>query len=135
MMKRVVFVCVGNSCRSQMAEAWVRHLSAGEVEAASAGSRPTGCVDPDAAKTMAEKGLSLSGHRSKSLDDLPVRLWDAVIGLGCGESAQGLPARSRREWKVEDPCGGGPETFRAVRDDLEARVRELLAEWGVRPRA
>lgn len=134
-MKRVVFVCVGNSCRSQMAEAWARHLSEGAVEAASAGSRPTGCVDPDARRAMAEKGLSLAGHRSKSLEDLPVRLWDAVIGLGCGESAQGLPARSRLEWRVPDPCDGGPEAFRAVRDELERRVRELLAEWGVTPRA
>ncbi|MBI4424883.1 MAG: hypothetical protein HY554_14215 [Elusimicrobia bacterium] len=112
-----------------MAEAWARRLSGGRVEAASAGSRPAGCVDPAAAGAMAEKGLSLAGHRSKSLDDLPVRLWDAVVALGCGESAEHVPARARLEWRIDDPRGRGPDAFRRVRDELEGRVRDLLARW------
>lgn len=110
-----------------MAEAWTRKLSGGGVEAASAGSKPTGCVDPGAVGAMAEKGIPLAGQRSKGLEDLPVRLWDAVVSLGCGEAAERVPARARLEWKIEDPAGRGPEAFRRVRDELERRVRELLA--------
>lgn len=127
-MKRVLFVCVENSCRSQMAEAFARMHGGGTVEAWSAGSRPSGVVHPEAVAALRERGCDLSRHRSKSVTEVPSGPWDAVVTMGCGDACPTLPARRRIEWSIPDPKGLPPDRFREVRDRIEAEVRALLAE-------
>jgi protein-tyrosine-phosphatase len=127
-MKKVIFVCVENSNRSQMAEAFARMHGGAAVEAYSAGSRPSGHVNPRAVEFMAERGYDLTAHRSKGLTELPAAEFDAVIGMGCGD--EGCPlvkARRREEWGIPDPKNMPPEEYRKVRDQIEAKVKELLA--------
>jgi protein-tyrosine-phosphatase len=127
-MKRVLFVCVENSNRSQMAEAFARMHGAGRVEAHSAGSRPSGRVNPRAVEFMAERGYDLTAHQSKALTDLPAVEFDVVVGMGCGD--EGCPlvrAKRHEEWDIPDPKELPPEQYRAVRDLIESRVKELLA--------
>ncbi len=131
-MKHIVFVCVENSNRSQMAQAFARMIAPGTVEAYSAGSRPSGRINPKAIQAMAEMGYDLSAHESKSLDDIPAIEYDAVIGMGCGdEGCPLLRARMRQEWNIPDPKHMPPHEFNTVRDTIEAKVRELLALLGV----
>jgi protein-tyrosine-phosphatase len=126
--KRVLFVCVENSNRSQMAEAFARIHGAGRVEAHSAGSRPSGRINPRAVELMRELGYDLSAHRSKGLADLPAGEFDAVVGMGCGDEGCPLvPARAREEWGVPDPKDLPAEQYREVRDLIEAKVKDLLA--------
>jgi arsenate reductase len=125
--KSVLFVCVENSNRSQMAEAFALMHGAGTVEAYSAGSRPSGRVNPKAVEAMREIGYDLTQHRSKSLSDIPVIEYDAVIGMGCGD--EGCPlvrAKRREEWGIPDPKELPPELFREVRDLIEKKIKELL---------
>ena len=122
-MKRVVFVCIENSNRSQMAEAFARML--GGVEAYSAGSRPSGQINPKAVAAMHELGYDLSTHRSKSLEDLPRVAFDAAVTMGCGDACPNLQAARREDWSIPDPKAMSPEDFRAVRDLIEAKVKEL----------
>ena len=127
-MKRVIFVCVENSNRSQMAEAFARLHGTGRVEAYSAGSRPSGRVNPRAIAFMKEVGYDLTRHCSKGLADLPAGEFDAVVGMGCGDEGCALvPARRREEWGVPDPREMPPEQYRQVRDLIEQKVKELLA--------
>jgi len=126
-MKTVLFVCVENSNRSQMAQAFARLHGGKNVEAHSAGSRPSGRVNPKAIEAMRKRGYDLSVHESKSLDDIPAIEYDAVIGMGCGE--EGCPlvkAKRREEWNIPDPKHLPPEEFNAVRDLIEAKVKALL---------
>jgi arsenate reductase len=124
--KRVLFVCVENSCRSQMAEAFV-HLYAGEaIEAYSAGSSPSGRVDPRAFTLMAELGYDLSQHASKSLQDIPQDHYDYVVTMGCGDACPFIPADHREDWDLPDPKALPLEQFRRVRDQIGDRVRVLL---------
>ncbi len=112
--KRIVFVCVENSNRSQIAEAFARLHGGGRVEAYSAGSRPSGKVNPRAVEFMREVGYDLTAHRSKGIADLPAVEFDAVVGMGCGD--EGCPlvrARRREEWAVPDPKELPPEQYRA----------------------
>lgn len=125
--KRVLFVCVENRNRSQMAEAFARGIGGGRIEAYSAGSKPTGNVNPQAIELMREKGYDLQGHRSKSLDELPVTYFDAVVTMGCGDACPWIAASRREDWEIPDPNGLAPEEFRKVRDLIEARVKALLA--------
>jgi arsenate reductase len=125
--KSVLFVCVENSNRSQMAEAFVHMHGAGNVEAYSAGSRPSGRVNPKAVEAMREVGYDLTQHRSKSLSDIPVIEYDAVVGMGCGD--EGCPlvrAKRREDWDIPDPKELPPERFREVRHLIEKKVKELL---------
>src|SRR5207302_60578 len=127
-LKRIVFVCVENSNRSQMAEAFARGHGAGRVEAHSAGSRPSGRVNPRAVAFMAERGHDLTAHQSKAPTDLPAVEFDVVVGMGCGD--EGCPlvrAKRHEEWDIPDPKDLPPEQYRAVRDLIETRVKELLA--------
>ena len=127
--KRVLFVCVENSNRSQMAEAFARLHSGGRVEAYSAGSRPSGKVNPRAVEFMREVGCDLATHRSKGLAELPAGEFDAVVGMGCGD--EGCPlvrARRREEWAIPDPKELPAEQYRAVRDRIEAEVKRLLKD-------
>jgi protein-tyrosine-phosphatase len=125
---RVVFVCVENSNRSQMAEAFARMHAAAGLEAFSAGSRPSGRVHPKAVEAMREKGYDLARHSSKSVDELPRIEFDCVVTMGCGDRCPDLRAKRREDWDIPDPRDMGPEAFRGVRDQIEARVRRLLGE-------
>jgi len=125
----LLFVCVGNSCRSQMAEGFARAALGPRAVAHSAGSRPAGHVHPQAVALMAEKGIDLAGHRSKSLDELPAGVvWDCVITMGCGDACPHLPARRRLDWDLPDPVALDDAGFRAVRDRIEELVARLAAE-------
>ena len=126
--KRVLFVCVENSNRSQLAEAFARIHGGGQVEAYSAGSKPSGVINPRAIEAMRELGYDLSSQSSKSLDDLPTdREWDFVTTMGCGDACPMLRARRREDWDLPDPKHLPPEEYRRVRDDIETRVKTMLA--------
>lgn len=126
--KRVLFVCIENSNRSQMAEAFARMLGGGRIEAWSAGSRPSGRVNPQAIEAMKEIGYDLSAHRSKSLSEIPPGDYDAVVSMGCGDACPFVPAKRREEWRIPDPKGMPPEEFRRLRDAIRDKVRELLTK-------
>lgn len=127
-MKKILFVCVENANRSQMAQAFARLLGAGLVEAYSAGSRPSGVVNPKAVAAMAELGYDLAAHASKSLDEVRDVAFDYVVTMGCGDACPFVAARHRRDWQIPDPRALGPAEFRAVRDVIGRQVRALLAE-------
>ena len=124
-MKRVLFVCVENSCRSQMAEAFARIHGAGNVEAYSAGSRPSGKVIPKAIESMKVIGYDLGSHKSKSLDDLPDVQWDFVATMGCRDECPFIRATQREDWQIPDPKDMPPEEFGDVRDLIEEKVRAI----------
>jgi arsenate reductase (thioredoxin) len=126
MAKRVLFVCVENSNRSQMAEAFARLHGGGEVEALSAGSAPSGRINPRAVQFMAELGYDLTRHASKSLDDIDGE-FDAVVTMGCGDNCPWVPAKRREDWGLPDPKDLDDAGYRAVRDEISQRVRVLLA--------
>ena len=125
-MKRVLFVCVENSNRSQMAEAFARMQGGSEVQALSAGSKPSGQINPKAVRFMAELGYDLTAHASKSLDEIDGE-FDAVITMGCGDSCPWVPARLREDWALPDPKHMDDDGYRAVRDEIARRVKTLLA--------
>lgn len=127
---RLLFVCVENSCRSQMAEGFARSLGGAAVEAASAGSEPSGRVSPRATEAMREVGIDLSGQRSKAIGEVEGRTYDAVVSMGCGDACPHVPAGRRLEWDVPDPKDMPEEEFRRVRDEIRRRVEALLAELG-----
>ena len=125
-MKRVVFVCVENSNRSQMAQAFANII--GGFEAHSAGSRPSGRVNPKAIAAMQELGYDLTTHQSKSLADLPNLPFDAAVTMGCGDACPNLNAKRRLDWSIPDPREMSPDDFRQVRDSIKERVFDLLNE-------
>ena len=125
-MKRLLFVCVENSCRSQMAEAFARIHGGDHVEAYSAGSRPSGVVNPKAIESMNEIGYDLTTHRSKSLADLPDVEWDFVATMGCGDECPFIRAKHCEDWEIPDPKNMSPEDFRMIRYDIEVNVKELI---------
>ena len=124
----VLFVCVENSNRSQMAEAFARHHGAGVMEAYSAGSRPSGVINPKAIAAMREKGIDLAAQRSKGLDELPAMHWEHVVTMGCGDACPFLAAKHRDDWALPDPKHMDPNDFNAVRDDIERRVLDLISQ-------
>jgi protein-tyrosine-phosphatase len=126
-MKRVLFVCVENSNRSQMAEGFARALGGAAVEAHSAGSRPSGRVNPKALAAMKERGIDLSPQRSKGLDQVEHLTFDAVVTMGCGDACPHVRAKLRDDWALRDPRDLDEAGVREVRDEIERRVRELLA--------
>ena len=123
-MKRVLFVCVENSNRSQMAQAFATMLGA---EAHSAGSRPSGVVNPKAIAAMRELGYDLAAHASKSVDDYAGETFDAAVTMGCGDACPRVDAVERVDWQIPDPRHMEPAEFRAVRDLIRQKVAELLA--------
>ena len=120
---RVVFVCIENSNRSQMAEAYGRMAG---LEAYSAGSRPSGIVNPKAIESMREVGYDLTAHRSKGLNDLRGE-FDLVVTMGCGDECPALTATRREDWQIPDPKNLPPDEFRKVRDLIASKVRSLAA--------
>jgi arsenate reductase len=125
--KRVLFVCVENSNRSQMAEAFARIHGGGLVEACSAGSRPSGFVNPKAIAAMRAVGYDLTRHHSKSLSELPAVEYDAAVTMGCGDDCPLVRAKLREDWQIPDPKHLPDEEFAKVRDMIESKVVELLA--------
>lgn len=121
---RVLFVCVGNSCRSQMAEAFARAYG---LEAESAGTRPAASVSRNAVAVMAEKGIDMTGHTPKLLDFTRLGEFDRTITMGCGVAESCPSLRTDEDWGLDDPVGQPLGVFRAVRDDIEDRVLELKA--------
>ena len=125
-LPRVLFVCVENSCRSQMAEAFGHLHGTGVAEIHSAGSRPSGVVNPKAIASMAERGYQLAAHSSKSLADIPSEEYDYAITMGCGDECPHVRATHREDWGLDDPKHMDPREFAEVRDDIERRVLDLL---------
>jgi arsenate reductase (thioredoxin) len=126
--KRVVFVCVENANRSQMAEAFARMHGAGRVEPYSAGSRPSGQVNPKAVEAMREVGYDLTKHRSKNLSDLAGIEFDAAVTMGCGDECPFIKAKRRVDWDIPDPKQMPPDQFREVRNLIEQQVQGLLRQ-------
>lgn len=124
--KRILFVCVENSNRSQMAEAFAKMHAGGRLEAFSAGSRPSGRVNPRAVQFMAEKGYDLGTHSSKSLESFNGTDLDVAVTLGCGDSCPLVNAKRREDWNIPDPKEMPDNGFRGVRDLIEQKVVELL---------
>lgn len=127
-VKRLLFVCVENSNRSQMAEAFARIHGGETIEAYSAGSRPSGKINPKAVESMKEVGYDLSRHQSKSLSEIPDIEFDFVATMGCGDECPFVRAKQREDWNIPDPKEMPPDEFRAVRDLIEARTKELLSD-------
>ena len=125
-LKRVLFVCVENSNRSQMAEAFARLYARDKVEAYSAGSRPSRQINPKAIQAMQEVGYDLSEHVSKSLTEIPDVEYDFVATMGCGDECPVVRAKRREDWNIPDPKNMSGEEFRAVRGIIESKVKELL---------
>lgn len=126
-MKRVLFVCVENSNRSQMAEAFAHIHGAGRVGAFSAGSRPSGRINPKAVEAMRELGYDLAAHDSKGLDEFNGQQIDVAVTMGCGDACPLVRAERREEWSIPDPREMAPDEFRKIRDLIEGKVKELLA--------
>jgi len=124
----ILFVCVHNAGRSQMAAALARHLSAGKVHVRSAGSQPTQQVHPLAVQALAERGIEVTEAFPKPLTDDVVRAADVIITMGCGDACPVLPGKRYEDWAVADPAGQPIEAVRAIRDDIQARVTTLLGE-------
>ena len=126
--KRVIFVCVENSNRSQMAEAFARIHGGDTVEAFSAGSRPSGRINPKAVETMKEVGYDLTSHSSKGLDAFNGQEFDAAVTMGCGDECPRVIAKIRADWQIPDPKNMPPEQFRQIRDLIERKVVQLLRD-------
>ena len=125
---QVLFVCVHNAGRSQMAAGYLRHLAGDGVEVLSAGSAPAGTINPVAVEAMAEEGIDLSGNRPTVLADEDVRTADVVVTMGCGDACPVFPGRRYLDWDLADPAGKALDEVRPIRDDIDRRVRTLLAE-------
>ena len=129
----VLFVCVHNAGRSQMAAAYLTHLSAGRVEVRSAGSEPADQVNPSAVQAMAEEGIDITAESPKILTTEAVKDSDVVITMGCGDTCPIFPGKRYEDLELEDPAGKGVDSVRPIRDDIKARILNLLEELGVEP--
>src|SRR4051795_7788873 len=123
----VLFVCVHNAGRSQIAAGWLRHLAGDAVEVRSAGSLPAQQINPAAVEAMAEVGIDISDQQPKVLTTDAVEASDVVITMGCGDACPIFPAKRYLDWNLEDPAGKGVEAVRPIRDEIETRIRGLLA--------
>ena len=124
----VLFVCIHNAGRSQMAAAYLTHLSGGRVEVRSAGSEPADQVNPAAVAAMAEEGIDITAETPKVLTTEAVKDSDVVITMGCGDTCPFFPGKRYEDWVLEDPAGKGIEAVRPIRDGIRARVEALIAE-------
>jgi len=128
MKKKLLFVCIENSNRSQMSQAFAKILGGDNVEAYSAGSKPSGIVNPKAIAAMKELGYDLSTHDSKSLDEVKVFApFDAVVTMGCGDACPWMPAKQFFDWQIPDPKYMEPAAFNEVRDNIREKVKALIA--------
>ncbi len=129
----VLFVCVHNAGRSQMAAAYLEALGGGKVEVRSAGSAPGNSVNPAAVEAMAEEGIDMSAAQPKILTDEAVLASDVVITMGCGDACPFYPGKRYLDWELDDPAGKGVESVRPIRDEIKQRILGLLGELGVEP--
>lgn len=129
----VMYVCVHNAGRSQMAAAYTRYLSAGTVDVRSAGSEPADHVNPAAIEVMAEEGIDITAENPKILTTDAVALSDVVITMGCGDTCPVFPGKRYEDWALEDPASKGVDSVREIRDAIKARVVELLVDLGISP--
>jgi len=131
----VLFVCVHNAGRSQMAAGYLRELAGDRVEVLSAGSEPKDQINPVAIEAMAEEGIDIAGNTPKILTVEAVKESDVVITMGCGDACPIFPGKRYEDWELEDPAGKELETVRRVRDDIRGRVESLIAEIAPAPAA
>jgi protein-tyrosine-phosphatase len=124
----VLFVCVHNAGRSQMAAGYLSHLSGGRVTVLSAGSQPADQVNPVAVQAMAEEGIDIAHETPKLLSGTAVQESDVVITMGCGDTCPIYPGKRYEDWQLDDPAGQGIESVRPIRDEIKARVERLLAD-------
>ncbi|MGK5093641.1 arsenate reductase ArsC [Deltaproteobacteria bacterium TL4] len=125
-MKNLLFVCIENSNRSQMAQAFARLYGNNTVEVYSAGSAPSGRINPKAIEAMRAMGYDLSQHTSKSLNEIPDIVYDLVVTMGCGDKCPFVRAKKREDWNIPDPRNMGPDEFRVVRDLIGNKVKSAL---------
>ena len=125
---RVLFVCVHNAGRSQMAAGFLQHLAGDRMEVLSAGSEPAERLNPVAVEAMAEKGIDISANRPSLLENSTVAQADVVITMGCGDACPFYPGKRYEDWELEDPAGQQLQRVRPIRDEIEARVRTLIGE-------
>ncbi len=124
----VLFVCVHNAGRSQMAAGWLRELAGDRVEVRSAGSMPADQINPVAVQAMREVGIDITAEQPKVLTTAAVQGSDVVITMGCGDACPFFPGKRYEDWKLDDPAGQGIEAVRPIRDDIKARIEALLGE-------
>ncbi|WP_091343898.1 arsenate reductase ArsC [Micromonospora rhizosphaerae] len=124
----VLFVCVHNAGRSQMAAGWLRHLGGDAVEVRSAGSEPAEQINPMAVEAMREVGIDITANKPKILDYATAEASDVLITMGCGDVCPVFPGKRYEDWKLDDPAGQGLDTVRRIRDEIRSRVENLLAE-------
>ncbi len=124
----VLFVCIHNAGRSQMASAFLTHLAGDRVEVRSAGSAPAEAVNPAAVAAMLEEGIDMSAETPKILTDEAVRASDVVITMGCGDTCPVYPGKRYEDWVLADPAGQGVESVRPIRDEIRRRIEELISE-------
>jgi arsenate reductase (thioredoxin) len=124
----VLFVCVHNAGRSQMAAGWLRHYAGDTVEVRSAGSEPADQVNPAAVEAMREVGIDITGQTPRKLDYATAQSSDVIITMGCGDACPVFPGKRYEDWKLDDPAGLGVAAVRPIRDEIGRRVRELVAE-------
>jgi arsenate reductase (thioredoxin) len=124
----VLFVCVHNAGRSQMAAGWLRHLAGDRVEIRSAGSAPAETINPAAVEAMAEVGIDITGQTPKQLEYRTAQDSDVIITMGCGDVCPVFPGKRYEDWQLDDPAGQGIEAVRRIRDEIGDRVRALLSE-------
>lgn len=129
----VLFVCVHNAGRSQMAAGYLRHLAGDRIEVRSAGSVPAEAINPVAVAAMAEDGVDIVGEQPKVLTTEAVQASDVVITMGCGDTCPIFPGKRYEDWQLDDPAGQGIEAVRPIRDDIRARVGTLVDELLGRP--
>lgn len=125
MKQKVAFICVGNSCRSQMAEGFAKHYGSDVLEVYSAGTEPADAVNPDAVLVMKEAGIDISSQYPKLLKDIPPQL-DIVVTMGCNVQCPFIPSKHREDWGLEDPVGKPVEEFRKIRDTIGENVKQLV---------
>jgi arsenate reductase len=124
----VLFVCVHNAGRSQMAAGWLRHLAGDTVEVRSAGSAPAESINPAAVEAMAEVGIDITDQKPKILQYDTVEASDVIVTMGCGDACPYFPGKRYEDWKLEDPAGKGVESVRPIRDEIKTRIEALLAD-------
>ncbi|ALG30390.1 hypothetical protein AOZ07_16310 [Glutamicibacter halophytocola] len=124
----VLFVCIHNAGRSQMAAAYLSHLSEGRIEVRSAGSAPADSVNPAAVQAMAEEGIDMSSETPKILTTEAVKESDVVITMGCGDTCPIFPGKRYEDWKLDDPAGQGVDAVRPIRDEIHNRIETLISE-------
>lgn len=128
MIKKVLFVCVENSCRSQMAEAFAKIHGKGVLDVYSAGSKASGKVNEKAIKAMKEVGYNLESHKSKSLDEVPQIIYDYVITMGCGDECPYVKTRQRQDWGIPDPKDMIEKDFNKIRDLIKEKILSFINE-------